>query len=176
MKATSAIYLKHTNSQGIKSQMHYGFMFPFKSLSTPAVYKIGDEKVSQKRLLSSFSRVGAQQMYCSKLSLGLLSEPGEQVSVCWWGHALSFQSICVPTNMCTNSPNPRLWQDLRTFCQNICQLCAPFFLILQLMHLEVHFSRFTWKVDLGIIWRIEKINFVQNKTVDLLLYKCVRKG
>lgn len=68
------------------------FMFPFASLSTAAVYKTEDEKVSQRRL-SWLSPAGAQQGYCAKWGLCLLSEAGEQVSAGWWGQELSSQSI-----------------------------------------------------------------------------------
>lgn len=55
MKATSVIYLKPTNSQGIKSQTHYGFMFPFECLSTPGVYKNRGWQILKEKVIFTFT-------------------------------------------------------------------------------------------------------------------------
>lgn len=55
VEATSVIYLKPTNSRGIKSQTHYGFAFPFECLRAPGVYKIEVGKFSKKKVIFTFS-------------------------------------------------------------------------------------------------------------------------
>ena len=136
VKATSVIYLKHNSSQGIKSQTHYGFMFPFQSLSTPAVYKIADQSLSQEVVILVFSW-GSSTIVLSKMS---------SFDHIWWGHILIF-TLIVMLLMQTECLN---------FCQNICASSINIqFLIILILHLRHwEFSELTWKIDEGISWTL----------------------
>ena len=112
-------------------------MFPFESLSTPAVYKIEHEEVSEKMLLSSFSPAGAQQICCSRLVLRLLSRPGEQVISCpmrTFSLSVHLDVHIIHTTVCTSL---KLYSE--TFLR-------PFGLSFQLGPMVIYYSFNAFKV------------------------------
>lgn len=83
VEATSVIYLKPTNSRGIKSQTHYGFVSPFECLRAPGVYKIEVDKFSKKKVIFTLSGGSSANAASETSSLSCVT-PGEQVSGGWW--------------------------------------------------------------------------------------------
>lgn len=93
------------NSQGIKSQTHYGFMFPFERLSTPGVYKSRGWQILKEKVIFTFTCRSSTNVRSKMSSLSCVS-PENRYQLAdediQYTVLSPFHFHTIPTTRCTN--------------------------------------------------------------------------